>query len=68
MSRKFLAIFTLFIILFSFAACNNVDGGEGNGVIPASTKIANEFAKRLKMCKVKEVDAKQGVESFFGHC
>ena len=27
-------------------------------------KIANEFAKRLKMCKVKEVDAKQGVESF----
>lgn len=47
MSRKFLAIFTLFIILFSFAACNNVDGGEGNGVIPASTKIANEFAQQL---------------------
>ncbi len=27
-------------------------------------KIANEFAKRLKMCVVKEVDSKQGVESF----
>ncbi len=29
-------------------------------------KIANDFAKRLKMCKVKEVDAKQGIENIAG--
>ncbi len=26
-------------------------------------KIANDFVKRLKMCKVKEIDAKQGIEN-----
>ena len=29
-------------------------------------KIANEFAKRLKMCKVKEIDSKQGIENIAG--
>ena len=29
-------------------------------------KIANEFVKRLKMCKVKEIDSKQGIENIAG--
>ena len=29
-------------------------------------KIANDFAKRLKMCKVKEIDSKQGIENIAG--
>ena len=29
-------------------------------------KIANDFVKRLKMCKVKEIDAKQGIENIAG--
>ena len=29
-------------------------------------KIANEFAKRLKMCRVKEIDSKQGIENIAG--
>ena len=29
-------------------------------------KIANEFVKRLKMCKVKEIDSKQGIENVAG--
>ena len=29
-------------------------------------KIANDFAKRLKMCRVKEIDSKQGIENIAG--
>ncbi len=29
-------------------------------------KIANDFVKRLKMCKVKEIDSKQGIENIAG--
>ncbi len=47
MFKKITAILSLLIIFLSFAACKDVEGGEGNGVIPASTKIANEFALQL---------------------
>lgn len=47
MTKKLFAFISLFIIIFSLASCKNVDSGEGNGVIPASTKIANEFAQQL---------------------
>ena len=29
-------------------------------------KISNDFVKRLKMCKVKEIDSKQGIENIAG--
>ncbi|MBR5544111.1 MAG: preprotein translocase subunit SecA [Clostridia bacterium] len=29
-------------------------------------KIANDFVKRLKMCRVKEIDSKQGIENIAG--
>lgn len=47
MLKKITAMLSLLVIIFSFAACKDVEGGEGNGVIPASTKIANEFALQL---------------------
>lgn len=47
MLKKITAMLLLLVIIFSFAACKDVEGGEGNGVIPASTKIANEFALQL---------------------
>ncbi len=49
MLRKSIAVISLFIIVLSLASCKNIDNGEGNGngVIPASTKIANEFALQL---------------------
>lgn len=47
MLKKIIAILSLFVIIFSFASCKDVEGGEGNGVIPASTKIANEFVVQL---------------------
>lgn len=47
MLKKIMAMLSLLVIIFSFAACKDIEGGEGNGVIPASTKIANEFALQL---------------------
>ena len=47
MLKKITAMLSLLVIILSFAACKDVEGGEGNGVIPASTKIANEFALQL---------------------
>ena len=47
MIKRLLAFISLFIVLFSFSSCKNVDGGKGNGVIPASTKIANDFVQQL---------------------
>jgi hypothetical protein len=47
MLKKFTAIISLMIIILSFAACKDTEDIEGNGVIPASTKIANEFALQL---------------------
>lgn len=47
MLKKITAMLSLLVIIFSFAACKDIEGGEGNGVIPASTKIANEFALQL---------------------
>ena len=47
MLKKITAMLSLLVIIFSFAACKDVEGGEGNGVIPASTKIVNEFALQL---------------------
>ncbi|MBO5858182.1 MAG: hypothetical protein J6R20_00175 [Clostridia bacterium] len=47
MFKKLFAILSLFIIIFSFAGCKEVEKGKDNGVIPASTKIANEFIGQL---------------------
>ena len=47
MFRKSIAVISLFIIVLSLVSCKNVDAPQGNGVIPASTQIANEFVGQL---------------------